>query len=92
MQAKPSLPDPEKSDKLKIFFRVIAYYIVIDVDINNYNQEDEYERRNESQDLIIEATDAREATALAMAKLDNNLYVANIRLSVAISHTAEATE
>lgn len=82
MQATPSLPDPPKSDKPKIFFRIILRYTTVTANI---------ERRNESQNLVIEAHDAKEAAVLAIAKIGNE-WVANLQLSAGISHTAEGAE
>lgn len=82
MQATPSLTDPPELNKLpKIFFRVISHYRVIDGEKNT----------GETQNFIVEAIDAKEAASLAIAKLKGP-FVANLRISVTISHTAEDAE
>ena len=78
MQANHSLPAPKKSHKLpKIFFRVVSLYRVIDGEKNT----------GKSQDFIVEAQDAKEAAVLAIAKISGP-FIANLRLSVTISHTS----
>ncbi len=82
MQANPSLPDLLNRHKLpKIFFRAISHYRVIDGEKNT----------GETQNFIVEAIDAREAAALAIAKLKGP-FVASLKISVTISHTEGASE
>jgi len=60
----------------KIFFRVISRYRIVADD----------DQQDETQDIVLEAADAREAAVLAIAKISGP-FIANLRLSVMISHT-----